>query len=375
MISSLRKGRANNFQGMLIVKDDRTDYDPPTLLLRWVEQNGASVAFFATGEARNSFLNMETMCIYQGEIRGTCVQNVNKSSRFGVTSNVEVNLKHLTNFTLSQHAWPLQHAYDFQDWEALNQKEDGVLIDFIGRAVGPPEEVPNPTLRKATLTLINGNLEQRVTLLGQHVCTRIRTDDIVAFRGLLLKVYREVRSLQTLILTAVEVNPTVRNGIPTIEDQDMDEPLRKAMKITLAEGLSVQQALAITASMALNSTHTERNFTFVGKFKILTETFFTDNAPFIDKGDTVEMLWKTIVSDATGEMPVTVWNNGCYVVFDTVAKSMQELWAAGEEDATKRTSLLANWNERLQFRYRCVCTAKLWKGRCDVNVNEVEMEG
>ena len=360
---------------MLIVKDDRKDYDPPTLLLRWVEQNGASVAFFATGEARNSFLNMETMCIYQGEIRGTCVQNVNKSSRFGVTSNVEVNLKHLTNFTLSQHAWPLQHAYDFQDWEALNQKEDGVLIDFIGRAVGPPEEVPNPTLRKATLTLINGNLEQRVTLLGQHVCTRIRTDDIVAFRGLLLKVYREVRSLQTLILTAVEVNPTVRNGIPTIEDQDMDEPLRKAMKITLSEGLSVQQALAITASMALNSTPTERNFTFVGKFKILTETFFTDNAPFIDKGDTVEMLWKTIVSDATGEMPVTVWNNGCYVVFDTVAKSMQELWAAGEEDATKRTSLLANWNERLQFRYRCVCTAKLWKGRCDVNVNEVEMEG
>ena len=144
-----------------------------------------------------------------------------------------MNLKRATNFTLSKHAWPLKHEYDFQDWEALNQKEDGALIDLIGRAVGPPDEVPNPTLRKATLTLTNGNLEQRVTFLGQHVTTRIRTGDIVALRGLCLKVYREVRSLETLILTAIEVNPTIRDGIPTIEDQDEDEPLRKAMKISL----------------------------------------------------------------------------------------------------------------------------------------------
>ena len=225
------------------------------------------------------------------------------------------------------------------------------------------------------MTLTNGNLEQRVTFLGQHVTTRIRTGDIVALRGLCLKVYREVRSLETLILTAIEVNPTIRDGIPTIEDQDEDEPLRKAMKITLSEGLSVKQALAITAHMATDPTQTERHFTFVGKFKSLTETFFTDNAPFIEKGNTVEMLWKTIVSDATGEMPVTVWNNGCYVVFSTVATAMQESWATGEEDATKRVSLLGTWNTRLQFKYRCVCTAKCWKDRCDVSVNEVEMEG
>ena len=375
MMSSLRKGRVNKFQGMLIVKDDRTDYDQPTLLLRWAEQNGANVAFFVTGEARNAFLHMDTMCIYEGEIRATCVQNANKTLRYGVASNVEVNLKHVTNFTLSQHAWPLKHDYAFQDWEALNQKEDGALIDLIGRAVGPPDEVPNPTLRKATLTLTNGNLEQRVTFLGQHVTIPIRTGDIVALRGLCLKVYREVRSLETLILTAIEVNPTIRDGIPTIEDQDEDEPLRKAMKITLSEGLSVKQALAITAHMATDPSQTERHFTFVGKFKLLTETFFTDNAPFIDKGNTVEMLWKTIVSDATGEMPVTVWNNGCYVVFSTVATAMQESWATGEEDATKRPSLLDTWNTRLQFKYRCVCTAKHWKERCDVSVNEVEMEG
>ena len=374
MISSLRKGRANNFQGMLIVKDDRTDYDPPTLLLRWVEQNGASVAFFATGEARKSFLNMETMCIYEGEIRGTCVQNANRSLRYGVASNVEVHLKYLTNFVLSKHAWPLKHAYAFQDWESLNQQKDGVLIDFIGRAVGPPEEVPNPTLRKATLTLINGNLEQRVTLLGQHVCTRIRTDDIVAFRGLLLKVYREVRSLETLNLTAIEVNPSAREGIPTIEDQDVGQPLRKAMKISLSEGLSVKEATALTSNLAINPEQTERHFTFVGKLKLLTDTFFTDNAPFIDKGGTVEMLWKTIVFDATGEMPVTVWNNGCFVIFATVATAMQELWATAEEDVAKRTSLLANLNQRLQLKYRCVCMAKVWKGQCDVNVNAVEIE-
>ena len=83
---------------MLIVKEHRTDYDTPTLLLRWSEQNGANVAFFVTGEARNLFLHMETMCIYEGEIRGTCVQNANRSLRYGVASNVEVHLKYLTNF-------------------------------------------------------------------------------------------------------------------------------------------------------------------------------------------------------------------------------------------------------------------------------------
>ena len=63
MLTSLRKGKNNQFQGMLIVKEHRTDYDTPTLLLRWLEQNGASVAFFVTGEARDLFLHMETMCM------------------------------------------------------------------------------------------------------------------------------------------------------------------------------------------------------------------------------------------------------------------------------------------------------------------------
>ena len=38
------------------------------------------------------------------------------------------------------------------------------------------------------------------------------------------------------------------------------------------------------------------------------------------------------------------------------------------------TSLLANLNQRLQLKYRCVCMAKVWKGQCDVNVNAVEIE-
>ena len=375
MLTSLRKGKNNQFQGMLIVKAHRTDYDTPTLLLRWLEQNGASVAFFVTGEARDLFLHMETMCIYEGEVRGTCVQNAHKSVRYGVSSNVEVNLKYVTNFTLSKHAWPLKHAYAFQDWEGLNQQKDGVLIDFIGRAAASPNEIPNPTLRKATLTLTNGNLEQRVTLLGQQVANVIHTGDIVAFRGLLLKVYREVRSLETLSLTAIEVNPSAREGIPTIEDHDSDEPLRKAMRITLSDGLSVKEAMALTSQLAINPTQTERHFTFVGTFKPLTDNFFTDNAPFIDKGNTVEMLWKTIASDATGEMPVTVWNNGCFVIFATGATAMYEMWASGVDDASKCASLLSNWNERLQLKYRCVCTAKVWKGQCAVNVNEVEIEG
>ena len=86
------------------------------------------------------------------------------------------------------------------------------------------------------------------------------------------------------------------------------------------------------------------------------------------------MLWKSVITDATDEVSVSVWNKACYVVFGESASNMQALWAKGEEDVTQRAGLLTQWNKRLQLKFRCVCTAKIWKNRCEISVNEVEVE-
>ena len=113
----------------------------------------------------------------------------------------------------------------------------------------------------------------------------------------------------------------------------------------------------------------------MGTFKLLTDAFFTDNAPFIEKNDVIEMFWKSVITDATGEVSVSVWNKACYVVFGESASIIQELWLKGAQSEAQRSGLLAQWNKRLQLKFRCVCTAKVWKGQCSVNVNEVEIEG
>ena len=114
------------------------------------------------------------------------------------------------------------------------------------------------------------------------------------------------------------------------------------MRITLSDGLSVKEAMALTSQLAINPTQTERHFTFVGTFKPLTDNFFTDNAPFIDKGNTVEMLWKTIASDATGEMPVTVWNQVshkfCFIEARVAVETRLRLPRLGIVKSTERRS-------------------------------------
>jgi len=299
----------------------------------------------------------------------------------GVASNVEVHLKFPAKFTLSKRVWPLKQMYNFQDWTTLNELQEGELIDFIGRVRAPPEDVPVSSLRKATLTLTNGNLEQRVTLLGHQVDVVVQPDDVVAFSGLRVKVFRETRTLETLSLTAVEINPTARDEIPVIEEIDDDQPVKKAMRLSNAEALTAKQVQAFMSQMSSDPNASDRHFILVGTFKLLTEAFFTDNAPFIEKNDVIEMLWKSVITDATGEVSVSVWNKACYVVFGESASNMQALWAKGEENETQRSGLLTQWNKRLQLKFRCVCTAKVWKNRCEkpkpnkkINVNEVEVE-
>ena len=113
MISTLKKGILNDFHGMLLVKENRPDWEIPTLLMRWVDEKGTNVAFFVTGEARTPFLAMEPLRIYDGQIKGLCVRNASRSANNGVASNVEVHLKFPTKFTLSKKSLAFETDVQF----------------------------------------------------------------------------------------------------------------------------------------------------------------------------------------------------------------------------------------------------------------------
>ena len=147
------------------------------------------------------------------------------------------------------------------------------------------------------------------------------------------------------------------------------------MKMSLAEALSINAAATLTAKMVFSQEPVENSFILVGKFRSLATSFFDDNAPLIEKASSIEMLWKTAIYDSTGEIQVYVWNSGCNVIFGMNAVLMHENWAEGAKDCDQRTDILLALNACLEKKYRCMCTAKMWKSTCQVNVNHVDVEG
>ena len=95
------------------------------------------------------------------------------------------------------------------------------MIDVIGRAEKTQEESSGSNLRKATPTLTNGNREISIILLGQHAGVPIHSNDVVAFSGLLIKLYREVRTIETLQLTAIEVKEFLHRLLMRVSFQRM----------------------------------------------------------------------------------------------------------------------------------------------------------
>ena len=92
------------------------------------------------------------------------------------------------------------------------------------------------------------------------------------------------------------------------------------------------------------------------------------------------MIWKTRISDPTGDMQVKVWDKGCFMLFEITAAKMRILWETGVENTEERESILANLNAKLHQEFRLACTASVWSygtknvhHELQINVNLVEV--
>ena len=388
MASTLKRTGVSAYRGMVVCKAQATNWSKETMLLRMVEENGASTVFILTDAAKAQFGKCEQWRIYEFKVTGSSVKKSAGIQRFGAGGIYEVIMKfEAKDFKLAEKAFPLPYVYNFKDWEALNQLGADAFIDLLGKVLSKPTLDANSAIPKLLVKCGKDTLVQVVELLGEHANARLNEGDVVAFAGLKIRDWNGQRSLQTALLSLVEVNPVARGGIDFAVDTDDGEPRRKALRMTPQTMMTISQAkrdmdqMLQDATRDANATIASKRFSLVGRLSPLTADFFTNDAPILEKGDANIMCWKSELQDSSGKLEVKVWDKACYEIFGVTADKLRELWETGVENSSEVEKILADLNENLGGNIVCACSADLWRwgGRkekvaVNVNINDVEIE-
>ena len=372
--STLSRRKKTEFVGMLVSKARPTAWKQDTLLLRFLEKNGANAVFQIRGNAIDVFQTWEKSRIYEVSVPPTVVRHATWAPKNGVQAQFEVHLVFPCPGRVSSTAWPMVYRYNFCDWGDLNQLEAGAFVDVIGIAEHPVSLVSSGSsgIRKATLELRNGAYRQTIVLLGEHAGVAAQTGDVVAFSGLVVREYRQERTLQTTLLAIVELNPAAREGIPAVEAASDERP-RKALKMAELLPIAISELATIATELQQSTAGSERTFQLVGTFEKFDESFFENDPPVVEAGDqTLRMKWRVRFTDHSASRVVTVWDRACESIFHMSASVFRDHWCAGEGPEAEQSSILAKLNDPLDSRYRCACSASLWQGTLQVNVNLAE---
>ena len=128
MESVLRRTGTTKYNAMLVAKAVPAGWTVPTLLLRFVDQNGAETFFCLTDDAKKAFDSCEIWRIYDMEVAAKCVRRGDTSRKYGMKSIYEVPMKLSRPLVLSNIAWPLLIRYDIVEWAILNQLEPDYFL-------------------------------------------------------------------------------------------------------------------------------------------------------------------------------------------------------------------------------------------------------
>lgn len=382
LFSSLKRTGSNKYVAMLVAKTLPANWSPRTLLLRFVEQNGASTCFRVSGDAIPSYDALEKWRIYDMTIAGSCVKTADAKHQVGVSNPLEVRIKFPSPITLSKASWSFTFPYHFTTMESLNQIENGKFIDIIGCVSEQPIRDMNSPIPKMTIVLADDHYSQAVDLLYGHTAVDIKRGDTVACGGVRLTEWKSQRSLETSFLTILEVNPIKRAGIPVLTLDD-EEPKRKAMKMSKMVPLTVavilQEHLKLLKTFETSQTLGTMDMTVVATLPKLDTSFFEQDPPLVGDDPKEKMCWKTKITDCTGEVAVKVWDKACHTIFKVTASKMRQIWESGSEDPDKQPEILETLNECLEQSFIMNCTANVWsygyktqKADVQMNVNLVE---
>ena len=214
----------------------------------------------------------------------------------------------------------------------------------------------------------------------------LRQNDVLAVSSLRVRDWQQMRNLQTSFLSIVEKNPRAREGIPEISELSL-EPKRKAMKLSTQQTTSVAQVLKQMENMKTIAENKDSNavgqnemaVVVLGKVAPLDTQFFDGDCPIVGESKPRMCLVNTL-TDATGTVPVKLWDAACYELLGVTATRLQELWEQGIERPEERQKVLEGLNERLTHKVKAICKIKVSEfgfktPQYDVQVNVNMVEG
>jgi len=350
------------YQAMVVAKASPQGWAKETTLLRLTQADGVDVLISATGDARQVFAGLDKWRIYDIEIAGACVKSTRIGFRYNIRHALEVHVQFPCKIQLSKDSWPLKFKYQFTAWDALNQLQDNCLIDLHGRVLERPRLDPTAPIKKATMVLGNDDYSQSIDLLGEAADVELRLGDVVAFGGLRMKEYRKDRSLETTHLTLIEVNPTRSDIIVDVPVIAVDGPKRKAMRMTDGVVMTADEVNKLTetfrADMTQERIQETREVFLVGKFKIFDDSLFEGDPPLVGEGEKERICWPTLLTDATGDLQVNVWDKPAMAIFNATASKFRQRWEEAVEDEDMREPMLNDLNKHLDQEYKIFCSVK-----------------
>jgi len=360
----IKRNGNTNVALMLMAKDIPTSWSSPTLLALFEEKSGARTIFRLTDEAIETLQLCEEGRIYNVMIQGKAVRLGSGLAKYGQRTTLEVRTKFGLKIELSKESWPSTYKHECIDWNALNQKSNGDYIDIIGRVSKSPERDLTSTMPKLVITLEHGDLTTTVDFLNHHANKLIQKDDVLLLGGILVREYRNVRSLQTAYLTTVKINPGAEANVESVPEIKINGPKKKAIRINPQNVCTVNALKLMQNEMEQEAQDgkevTEKIVTITGTLLPFDEDFFTGQAPIF--GDEIEkMCLRMHIKDATGTAVIKVWDKASFQLLGMTAPRLRENWEAGVEDTDKQEDVLESLNEHVALReVRIVVNVKIF---------------
>ena len=382
--TSLRRIGETEFVASVVGKVRPQKWKLPTLLLRFVESNGAQTVFTVTGDALAVFDRCELYKTYTMLISGTSVKRTTRNEKFGVPSELEVSIrfKGVVPVEVATPSTGLGMIYSFRDWNTFGQIPVGAVVDVVGEVVKPLHREVRGSVVRVVVTLANRNMQQDINVLGDDILRlQIEEGDVLAISGVRVEEYRDQMTLGLSLLPAIQRNPVLKNEdrVTLIEE---DGPVRKALRTIKRAPIPIGEALELAERMLEDvkgdegqTLQRQHECALEGKLSVLGADFFDVDPPIVKEE---LLLLPSVLSDESGQIQVKVWNRPCVELFGMDAKGMRGLWEKGYA-ATKeeQEGLLEDLNVNMDRRVSCMCSIQAFKlGRkpvWQVSVNALDI--
>ena len=92
---------------------------------------------------------------------------------------------------------------------------------------------------------------------------------------------------------------------------------------------------------------------------LLTKQFFIDDPPLVGSEEQPKLCFRSVISDATGNPDVKVWENVFFCFYGVSATSLRPVWEKGVEAPPQQVEILESLNSKQGHFFSVYCTAKL----------------